>query len=133
MVQAASQTTVRLTSIAPQFIVPSVVQAAEFYRDKLGFSILGYYGNPPFYASVFRDAVRIHFRHDDRTDRDQSFRLDEEHLDAYIRVTGIDDLYAHCVAQNIQMVRPLGKMPWGATEFVIRDSSGYLLCFGEDR
>ncbi len=132
MTQTASETSVRLTSIAPQFIVQNVVQAAEFYRDKLGFSIHGYYGNPPFYAIVFRDAARIHLRHDDRTDRDRSFRRGEEHLDAYIRVINIDDLHAHCCAQNVQILRPLCKMPWGATEFVICDPNGYLLCFGED-
>jgi len=31
----------KLTQIAPQFVVPDVVKAAEYYRDFLGFKILG--------------------------------------------------------------------------------------------
>jgi hypothetical protein len=41
--------------------VPDVVTAAEYYRDVLGFRILGYFLDPPVYAIVARDSVEIHF------------------------------------------------------------------------
>jgi len=41
----------QLKSISPQFAVPDVVVAAEYYRDKLGFKILGYFLDPPSIAS----------------------------------------------------------------------------------
>jgi hypothetical protein len=47
--------------ISPQFIVPDVVASAEYYRDTLGFKILGYFLEPPVYAMVGRDSVEIHF------------------------------------------------------------------------
>jgi len=48
-------------SIAPQFVVPDVVRTAEWYRDNLGFEILGYFLDPPVYAMVRRHSVEIHF------------------------------------------------------------------------
>jgi catechol 2,3-dioxygenase-like lactoylglutathione lyase family enzyme len=36
--------------------VPDVVATAEFYRDKLGFELLGYFLDPPVYAMVRRDS-----------------------------------------------------------------------------
>ena len=50
----------KLKQIAPQFVVPDVVTTAEYYRDALGFTILGYYPDPPVYAIVRRDNVEIH-------------------------------------------------------------------------
>jgi catechol-2,3-dioxygenase len=32
--------------IAPQLVVKDVVQTAEYYRDVLGFSVLGYFWEP---------------------------------------------------------------------------------------
>jgi hypothetical protein len=46
----------RLTGIAPEFLVADVVKAAEHYRDRLGFTIIGYFfGDPPVFAMVGRD------------------------------------------------------------------------------
>ena len=50
-----------LRAIAPQFIVPDVAAAAEYYRDVLGFEILGLLGNPPVFGMTRRDGVEIHF------------------------------------------------------------------------
>src|SRR5580704_2979096 len=41
--------------IAPYFLVADVVKAAEHYRDKLGFTIRGYFfEDPPVFAMVGR-------------------------------------------------------------------------------
>jgi hypothetical protein len=46
----------RVTGIAPFFLVADVVRAAEYYRDKLGFTIRGYFfEEPPVFAMVGRD------------------------------------------------------------------------------
>jgi hypothetical protein len=47
MPEAKPSGAARLKKVAPQFIVPDVVAAAEYYRDKLGFQILGYFLEPP--------------------------------------------------------------------------------------
>lgn len=50
----------KFTGVAPQFVVPDVVVAAEFYREKLGFEILGYFHDPPVFAMVKRGMAEIH-------------------------------------------------------------------------
>jgi hypothetical protein len=49
---------IRFEDIVPQFVVPDVVRTAEYYRDVLGFTILGYFLDPPVYAMVRRGAWR---------------------------------------------------------------------------
>ena len=38
-----------------------LVATAEYYRDVLGFKILGYFLDPPVFVMVARDAAEIHF------------------------------------------------------------------------
>lgn len=60
MATKAEKSAARLKSISPQFVVPDVIAAAEYYRDVLGFQILGYFYEPPVYSIVRRDTVEIH-------------------------------------------------------------------------
>ena len=43
MPESSAKPAVRLTMVSPEFIVPDVVAAAEYYRDVLGFRILSYF------------------------------------------------------------------------------------------
>ena len=61
MPASSRQSAVRLTMVSPEFVVPDVTAAAEYYRDVFGFRILGYFLGPPVFAMVGRDAVVIHF------------------------------------------------------------------------
>jgi len=46
----------RVMGIAPFFLVADVTKAAEFYRDRLGFKIIGYFFEDlPVFAMVGRD------------------------------------------------------------------------------
>jgi hypothetical protein len=46
----------RITGVAPEFLVADVTKAAEHYRDRLGFRIVGYFfEDPPVFAMVGRD------------------------------------------------------------------------------
>jgi len=48
-------TNCQFLGLAPQFVVTDVRAAAEYYRDKFGFEILGYFfSEPPVYAIVRR-------------------------------------------------------------------------------
>src|SRR5688572_1241540 len=59
---------VLLKSLVPQLVVPDVVKTAEYYRDILGFEILGYFLDPPVYAMVSRGNIEIHFGKSDSGD-----------------------------------------------------------------
>jgi hypothetical protein len=87
---AAPRSPVRFERAVPQFTVPDVVRAAEYYRDVLGFEIAGYWQTPPVFAIVRRDAVSVYFNRaghgEPRTGRD------EDAYDAYFHVNGVDRL-----------------------------------------
>ena len=86
---------VQLTTISSQFVVPDVIAAAEYYRDVLGFRILGYFLDPPVFAMVARDTAEIHFgKADNGAQPSPNVARRSMGLDAYIWVNDLDLLYA---------------------------------------
>lgn len=124
--------TVHLRSIAPHFAVADVVKTAEYYRDVLGFELLGYFLDPPVFAMVARDAVEIHLGKQDEGQTavpNSAFR--QIGLDAYIFVTNVASLAEELKAKGADIVEGPVKRIYDRTELVIRDCNGYRLAFGE--
>jgi len=48
-----------IVSAEPQLFVSDIKRSCEFFREKLGFSLVFSYGDPPYYAQVGRDAARL--------------------------------------------------------------------------
>src|SRR3982750_4683281 len=84
---------ISFNSIAPQFVVPDVVRTAEWYRDNLGFQILGYFLDPPVYAIVRRGSVEIHFGKGDSEQTVSNVDIRKGSMEAYVFVEGIESLY----------------------------------------
>ena len=119
-----------LKSIAPQFIVPDVVVAAEYYRDVLGFEILGYFWTPPVFAMVGRDAVQIHFGRSDTGAAVPNGPHRPDGLDAYIWVTDLDALVADLRARGADIVEGPVVRSYGRREIIVRDLHGFRITFG---
>lgn len=116
--------------IVPQFVVPDVVKTAEYYRDVLGFTILGYFLDPPVYAMVSRDGVEIHFGKSDSGEIkvNESVRKGLGN-DAYIVISDIDAMYDELNECGASIVEGPIKRIYGSTEIVVRDCNGYQLVF----
>ena len=125
-------TPLKLKKIAPQFVVTDVVKTAEYYRDQLGFTILGYFKDPPVYAMVARDEVEIHFGKAD-ADHMQINETVRRGLgtDAYIWVSDINALFEELSAKDVEIVEGPVKQIYGSTEVVIKDCNGFQLVFGD--
>src|SRR6266481_5873806 len=80
-----------LTGIAPQFLVDDLDRAIAYYRDRLGFDLDFVYQS--FYASVTRDGFAIHLKHAPKLPAERAYRKQQEHLDAYVSVSGVRDLF----------------------------------------
>lgn len=137
--QRANEMTIQFTSAVPQFTVRDVVQTAEYYRDVLGFQIAGYWDGesatkspsaPPVFGIVWRGKVEIFFsRADDspvRTGRAQFA------LDAYIRITGVDELATELRERGAEIIDGPVDRIYNERELVVRDCNGLVLCFGEE-
>ncbi len=116
--------------LAPQFVVPDVVKTAEFYRDKLGFTILGYFADPPVFAMVERDDVEIHFGKSDGNEVkvNESVRKGLG-TDAYIWVSDIDKLVEELTERNVEIIDGPVKRIYEITEVVIKDCNGFQIVF----
>jgi len=126
------ETPLKLKSIAPQFVVPDVVTTAEYYRDQLGFKILGYFADPPVFAMVGRDGVEIHFGKADGN----NIHLNESvrkglGTDAYIWVSDINALFEELSAKDVEIVEGPVKRIYDCTEVTVRDCNGFQLVFAE--
>jgi catechol 2,3-dioxygenase-like lactoylglutathione lyase family enzyme len=120
--------TPRLVAAYPQALVADVTCATEFYREKLGFRVVYLYGEPPFYALVERGGARLNLRH---VHAPAHYRPegDPDVLTANIPVEGIKMLYLELRARGVDLAQTLKEQPWGASDFIVRDPDGNLLCF----
>lgn len=125
----SAEVVTKITSIAPQFLVDDLKVAIDYYRECLGFESDFVYES--FYASVSRDGCAIHLKCAPKQVSDRSLRRENEHLDAYIGVRGVEELFEELRSKGARIVRPLAKQPWGCKDFYVEDSDGYLLCFSE--
>ena len=121
-----------LKSIAPQFVVPDVRLTAEWYRDNLGFEILGFFfDEPPVYCIVRRGNVEIHFGKGDSDKTSCNTQIREGSMEAYVFIEGVNELYEEFVAKGLDVPYPPTKRIYNCTEIEITDCDGHKLVFGE--
>ena len=53
----SSPSNATIVSAEPQLFVTDIKRSCEFFREKLGFTLVFSYGRPPYYAQVGRDAA----------------------------------------------------------------------------
>jgi len=123
-----------LKGVAPYFLVADVVKSAEFYRDKLGFTIRGYFfEEPPVFAMVGRgDDQTIMLSRMERGRGGSNRQFKPEAVDAYLWADGVDALHAEFARKGVEIVMPPTLRIYGMKELEVRDLDGYVLCFGED-
>jgi uncharacterized glyoxalase superfamily protein PhnB len=118
-----------ISSAAPQFLVGKLADALLFYEDRLGFQRDFVYAD--FYASVSRGGATIHLKCAPKLNEERAHRKSGEHLDAYLAVSGIQELHAELVGRGASITKPLKERPWGTRDFYVEDPEGYILCFSE--
>jgi catechol 2,3-dioxygenase-like lactoylglutathione lyase family enzyme len=123
----------RMFVSCPHFLVADVRRAAEYYRDRLGFRIIGYFfEEPPVFGMVDRDRAEIHLRRvDDGQQGSNRERLGDA-LDCYIRVDDVDSLHAEFQDRGADITMPPTLQSYGMKEIYVRDPDGYTICFGQD-
>jgi uncharacterized glyoxalase superfamily protein PhnB len=118
-----------LTAAEPQLFVRDIVAASEFYSRKLGFSVAFIYGEPPFYAQVFRDGARLNLRQVDDAVLAGIRHATEQLLAATITLEDAKPLFVEYQHAGVEFVQSLKSEPWGARTFMVRDPDGNLLLF----
>ena len=121
---------VKIDLAIPNVFVRDFAHSLAYYTGPLGFLTQFTYGEPAFYAHVYRNRVKLALRHVDGPvlDRDAG----EDLLSAYVEVTGLDALFAEMARAGAEVHCPPRDEPYGVRDFIVRDPDGNLLCFGED-
>lgn len=128
--QTATKPTIAAT--AAQLFVSDIKTSCDFFTEKLGFSIVFIYGEPPFYAQVRRDNGRLNLKHVDHPVIDPELRDRESLLSADLGVDtreAIKALFLEFQAAGVEFFQTLRREPWGAQTFIVKDPDGNLLLF----
>jgi catechol 2,3-dioxygenase-like lactoylglutathione lyase family enzyme len=121
-----------IVSAEPQLLVTDIEHSCEFFREKLGFSLVFSYGKPPYYAQVGRDAARLNLRCVARPVIESTVRHGEVRLSASMTVATADEiklLFLEFQSAGVAFYETLKKEPWGAKNFIVEDPDGNLLLF----
>lgn len=123
--------TVQFKSVAPSFVVSDVVATAEYYRDVLGFEILGYFAEPPVFAMVGRGGVEIHFGKADAEPQRSNLEFREISSDAYIWVDDIEALFRELAVSGADIIEGPVRRIYDCVELEVRDCNGFKLVFSQ--
>jgi catechol 2,3-dioxygenase-like lactoylglutathione lyase family enzyme len=126
--------TARVVYALPFVFVSDVAASLVFYGERLGFQTEFAYGEPPYYAQVIRDGVRLALKHADAPllEALRPFRTvkDEEIIAASISLDRAKPLYQEYEAAGVRFHQPLRRETWGAWSFMVEDPDGNILAFG---
>jgi uncharacterized glyoxalase superfamily protein PhnB len=128
----ASPSKATIVNAEPQLLVVDIKRSCDFFCEKLGFSLVFTYGDPPYYAQVGRDAARLNLRCVGGLALEQTLRDREELLSASMTVAAADEiklLFLEFQSSGVAFHQTLKKQPWGAKTFVIKDPDGNFLLF----
>ena len=123
---------------SPLFIVRSVPETLEFYRDKLGFEITfqGPEPNDIFFGIVQRGRAMIMFKSvgvEPVPNYTRDVGCGIASWDAYIYVPDPDALAAEFASRNVEFLEPLKDTIEGLRGFELKDEDGYVLFFGRPK
>jgi uncharacterized glyoxalase superfamily protein PhnB len=119
--------------VTPGILVDDVTEAAEYYRDVLGFEIRFFDGDGPNFSIVDRGDVSVHIAKSNPPGRRNGLGAagSGNGSDFYIVVTAIDELYEELTGRGARVLLEPTDWPHGMREFVVEDNNGYRMIFGE--
>jgi catechol 2,3-dioxygenase-like lactoylglutathione lyase family enzyme len=128
----SSPSKARIVSAEPQLLVIDIKRSCRFFLEKLGFSLVFSYGDPPYYVQIGRDGARLNLRCVEGPVIESAVRDREELLSASMTVATADEiklLFLEFQSAGVTFTQTLKKQPWGAKNFIVKDPDGNLLLF----
>jgi hypothetical protein len=122
----------QLLRSAPYFPVADVEHTASHYERVLGFRREYVAGSPPQFAIMTRDGLSIMLRVVSDTTRISPNEHQGGTWDAFFWVRDVRALHEELVSNGADVVYgPIFREAYRMDEFAARDSSGYVLGFGQ--
>ena len=115
----------KFTSLVPIFSVSDLSKSIEFYTETLGFQLDFVYGEPQFFAGLFKDNVELHLVSKNLKQPAGSGNLS-------ILTNEVDDLYQKLVDSKVEIIALLDDRDYGLRDFSCKDLDGNIIVFGTD-
>ena len=118
---------------SPVLLVRDIIPAAEYYRDRLGFTDLVFYGKPECFCTLRLGAAMLMLSQPQQpTELRPNFRLGHNSIDLHLLVDDARRQHAFCLHNAADIVVPLRQAPYGMLEFIVRDLDGYGILIGQN-
>ena len=129
---SSSEAHARLIGSAPVLLVRNVVNAANHYRDAMGFSYGKLWGEPPSFVILNRDGMHVMLKQvvDDKWIVPH-WTISEKLWNIYFWVSDVDGLYSELVRRGAKIDYEPCNQPYGCREFGTQDLDGYDIGFGQ--
>jgi uncharacterized glyoxalase superfamily protein PhnB len=124
----------RFQSASPVFLVGDIAATMRWYETVLGFDADPFPESPPHVFCILRkDGVEIMLQHHHGYRKPALYEKREGGVwNVYLRIQGVRPWYeALSGRDDVKMLEPLCRQPYGQTEFVIEDPNGYVLVLAE--
>lgn len=105
----------------PIFPVKSVQETADFYKEKLGFSINGIWENPS-YGVVSRGDAVVEFGEGRKEYAGSGICI--------IRAENADTIYNEWKLKEVEFVGDFSERDYGSKDFRVKDNNGNMLIVG---
>ncbi len=123
----------KLTGAATVLLVADVVKAANYYRDKLGFTYERFWGEPPDFVILHRDGYSVMLSQvDDPAKVVPHWKNVHQMWNVYFWVDDVDAIYAEMKASGATIDYHLGIKDYGVKEFGVQDLDGHDIAFGQN-
>ena len=112
----------KFTSLTPIFSVSDLSKSIEFYTETLGFQLDFIYGEPQFYAGLFKDSVELHLV-------SKNLRQPAGSGNLSILTNEVDDLHQKLIDAKVQIIVPPDDRDYGLRDFSCKDLDGNIIVF----
>jgi uncharacterized glyoxalase superfamily protein PhnB len=107
-------------------------RAADYYRDRLGFTVALSDDEPDHYGTAQRDNCHVDFAHvDGVTARPNHEVIPPDMFDVYFWPDDVDALHAELYNRGATIIQRPSDQPYGLREFRVEDPDGHVLAFGK--
>lgn len=122
----------RITAQAPILFVSDLDGSVDYWRGKVGFDVVGIYGEPRDFAILVRDAAHVMLSLAPQGHTIVPFwKVQRNMWNAYFWVDDAAGLYAELTERGAIIDYELCEQPYGVREFGIRDLDDQDIAFGE--
>ena len=117
---------------APVLLVRDVRVSAHYFRDRLGFSVDGFWGEPADFCMVQRDGNTVMLSQAPKDARlVPHWQVVSQMWDVYFWVDDAEVLYHELRGRGAIIDYHLGLKPYGVKEFGVQDADDHDIGFGQ--